>query len=177
MVMHDSRTRECKTASACTPPFARFACSRSCYGQVSDVLKDDPFSLHPKGSSQKRLIDQKSAYHSDFIYSPNHRCVPDLPSLPKTSQQNRIGQMAQSIQPEMCICRENLEAKVVTLAFTIFHVERNPGLTMVPKAGRPSLSPHPLVPPPRRYGWLRTKTSTLTGQIADIARQPYLLQR
>jgi hypothetical protein len=91
MVMHDSRTRECKTASACTPPFARFACSRSCYGQVSDVLKDDPFSLHPKGSSQKRLIDQKSAYHSDFIYSPNHRCVPDLPSLPKTSQQNRIG--------------------------------------------------------------------------------------
>jgi hypothetical protein len=39
--------------------------------------------------------------------------------------------MAQSIQPEMCICRENLEAKVVTLAFTIFYVERNAGLAMV----------------------------------------------
>jgi hypothetical protein len=36
--------------------------------------------------------------------------------------------MAQSIQPEMCICRENLEAKVVTLAFTISHIERNAGL-------------------------------------------------
>jgi hypothetical protein len=61
--------------------------------------------------------------------------------------------MAQSIQPEMCICRENLEAKVVTLAFTIFYVERNAGLAMVPKARRSSLSPHPLVPPPSAL-WL-----------------------
>jgi hypothetical protein len=65
--------------------------------------------------------------------------------------------------------------------FHDLHVERNAGLVKVSKtlrSWRPSLSPHPLVPPPpRRYGWLRIKSSTLTGQIADTARQSCLLQR